>query len=120
MPLAVLFPWSAAALAGVAAALSLFLLVKTISGGRLPGCGPGSACDSVTTSRWARGGRIPLALSATLLYLTIVALLVMPRAGVTLPRSAEGVLAGLCLLAIASAVWFVAIQAFVLRRFCAW
>ena len=120
MPLAVLFPWSAAALAGVAAALSLFLFVKTVSGGRLPGCGPASTCDSVTTSRWARWWRIPVALPAMLLYLTIVALLVMPRAGVTLPRSADGALAGLCLLAIASAVWFVAIQAFVLRRFCVW
>src|SRR5687767_2561764 len=113
MPPEALFPWTAAALAAaalaaVASVLSLFLLVKTLAGGRLPGCGPGSACDAVTTSRWARWWRIPVAMPATLLYVSIATLAVLDQFGLHF----RNILASLSILAIATVTWFIFAQAF--------
>ncbi len=118
-------PSLVAALSCVAFVSSLILLKATISGKSLPGCGPGSSCDEVTTSRWSRLGPIPTTVPGTALYLAMLAGAVI----VAVPGSAHFTSAelahraatslGFCsLLAAGAAVWFTALQALVIQKFC--
>src|SRR5437870_4561830 len=93
----------------VALVASLLLLWRSSGGRSLPGCAPGSSCDEVTASRWARIGQIPVALPAALVY---AAMLVCALLNARTP------LVALSTLATGAAAWFLIIQVFVLRRLC--
>ena len=105
---------SIAILNAAALAASMLLLARG-AGRRLPGCGEGSGCDAVSSSRWSRMGRVPVALLGTVAYAGMIAsalLLAFERA------PAWPALLGLSVLAGGAAVWFIFIQVLVLRRFC--
>ncbi len=59
-------------LAIIAAGIALFLFRESITGDALPGCGTGSACDEVTSSRWARWGPVPVAGPGLVVYLLLI------------------------------------------------
>ena len=93
----------------VALASSLLLLWRGRSGRGMPGCAAGSDCTDVTASRWARIGSVPVALPGAAIYAAIIVCALL---------EARGALVSLCTLAAGAAIWFLVIQAFVLRRIC--
>ena len=92
-------------------AISAFLAWNSLQGGGVPGCGPESNCDKVLSSRWAYIFGLPVSLFALPVYLAAVVFLFQKslRWQVILP---------LALIVLASALWFVGLQAFALRAFC--
>ncbi|MGA2500123.1 MAG: vitamin K epoxide reductase family protein [Tepidisphaeraceae bacterium] len=113
----------------VAFVSSLLLLKSTMSGKSLPGCGPGSSCDEVTTSRWSRLGPIHTTVPGAALYLAmlagavIVAAASVPDSALStrhseLARRAATSLGFCSLLAAGGAIWFTALQALVIQKFC--
>jgi uncharacterized membrane protein len=107
-------------LAAAALVAAVLQLAAALSGRKLPGCGPGSACDEVTTGRWSRVGPLPVALPGASLYLAMLAAAVIchPALRLSLAPRAELTLAFCAILATGAAVWFTALQALVIRRFC--
>jgi uncharacterized membrane protein len=109
-PLAVAIPAAAVALA------ASLLLVARGFGKRLPGCSPGSGCDQVATSRWAKIGSIPVAVPGAVVYAVMLA-----SAVASAIRPAPLPLALLIASTTAAALvamWFVFIQLLVIRRAC--
>jgi uncharacterized membrane protein len=99
--------------------LSLLLLLVGKSGRGLPGCGKNSGCDMVAKGRWSRWLGIPVAELAIVVYLIAVVLLAASK--ITNQRHIEWEREGLQFLAIVmagSAIWFTALQALLLRRYC--
>lgn len=112
--------WGIRVLATAAMAISGYLLWGSLTGDRLPGCGPDSGCDAVLNSRWAYWFGVPVSLAALAAYAAVI--------GMTVPLSREspvpvrhacwtGLLA-VALTVLGSAAWFVALQAFVIRAVC--
>jgi uncharacterized membrane protein/protein-disulfide isomerase len=95
----------------LAAVLAAFLLWNSLSGAQIPGCGGGSGCDSVLSSRFSRIGPIPVSALALPVFLTM---------GILAPRDRPRLLPALAILAAGAAIWFISIQAFILHRFCAY
>jgi GH35 family endo-1,4-beta-xylanase/uncharacterized membrane protein len=105
----------ATGLFALAAILSAILFLKS-SSHSLPGCGPKSACDIVTSSRWSRLGPIPIAAPGTLLYLLILAAAITH---LTSPSLLPAFLLPLtATLALSCALWFTALQLLVIRKLC--
>jgi uncharacterized membrane protein len=107
-------------LAATATLSTARLLHSALSGKTLPGCGPGSACDEVTTGRWSRLGPFPATLPGTALYVVMLAaaVLVHPDLPNPLAARATAVLQFCSMMAAGAALWFTALQALVIRRFC--
>lgn len=106
----------------VAAGVSGYLLSVSLSGGSAVGCGPGSACDEVLKSRGAYLLGIPV--SALALVVDIALLLTTFSCGAkSTPKQRRGaweIMVPCAVLVLGAALWFVALQAFVLHRFCPW
>jgi len=102
-----------AALSALAAAFAAFLLVQSFRGAGIPGCGEGSGCDAVLSSRFSRLGPIPVSAVALPVFLMMAACAL--TASKILSRQ---LLAGLAILASGAAIWFISIQAFVIHHFC--
>ena len=100
--------------------LACYLLWVSVSGGGVAGCGPESSCDRVLHSRWSRWLGLPVSALALPLYLAMLA--GTWRLGpATLPaaqRTAWCWLIPSALAVAGAALWFVAVQAFVIRSFC--
>jgi uncharacterized membrane protein len=96
---------------GIALAISVFLAWVSLRAGAVPGCDGGSGCDQVLSSRWSRLFGLPVSLFAIPVYGALLVEL-MRRA----PR--ERIYFSLALLVLGAAVWFVGVQAFVLKAFC--
>src|SRR5262245_44431071 len=94
----------------LAAVLAAFLLWTSLSGDSIPGCGSGSGCDSVLSSRFSRVGSVPVSALALPIFVMMSILALRDR-----PR----LLPALAILAAGAAIWFISIQTFVLHRFCA-
>ena len=106
----------------IAAGVSAYLLSVSWSGGHVVGCGPGSACDAVLQSRWAYVFGLPVSVLALLVDLALL-LTTFSCGAKSTPkqrRAAWEILAPCSVLVLGSALWFVALQAFVLHRFCPW
>src|SRR5262245_31830634 len=104
----------------VALAISAYLAWVSLAHGTVAGCGPDSGCDKVLQSRWARWFGIPVSLLALLVDGLVVgwSFRLKARAASELQRQAwNWIVPGAWLIA-GAAVWFVGIQAFVLRAFC--
>ncbi len=110
----------ARALLAVAAILAGYLAWNSLSGGSLPGCGPSSGCDKVLQSRWAYWLGIPVSLPALLVYLGLLVESFSVRSSATPEqrRRAWLMIVGLSVLIMGAALWFVALQVFVLKSFC--
>src|SRR6266850_5282292 len=101
-----------AMLSALAAALDAFLLWQSLSGAAIPGCGGGSGCDTVLSSRFSRVGPIPVSALALPIFL-MMAFFAFARGDLS-----RQLLLGLAIIASGAAIWFISLQAFVIHRFC--
>lgn len=94
-------------------AINLMLLVRRLSdaSATLAGCGAGSGCETVLGSRWSEVLGMPVTVPGFLIY----ALLLL-----ALTRPGRPLLAPLLGVICAAAIWFIAVQALVIRAFCPW
>jgi uncharacterized membrane protein/protein-disulfide isomerase len=106
---------------GAAMTLSAWLLLKSSGTNSLPGCEAGSGCDAVTRSRWARLGPLPVAGIGMLVYTLLFSSLLASRLNPSSTLNSQILVHALsitALLAVGGAVWFMAVQLILLRRFC--
>ena len=92
---------------------NVLLLYWKLSGpaAGIAGCGGGSGCGEVLASRWSQVFGLPVPAPGVLVYVLLYAALLWRKNS----------LAAFCFAAIAgSAVWFVIVQAVLLRHFCPW
>lgn len=100
------------------------MLIHSLKGAQLIGCGAGSGCDSVMASQWAYiSGQIPVSLPAIVCYLALtVCLLFLSADGREQDRRLDNIIwiIMLCLGAsiVGAALWFSSLQIFVLHQFC--
>jgi uncharacterized membrane protein len=99
------------ALAGFS--INLLLLARRLGddSATLAGCGPGSGCEAVLGSQWSQIFGIPVTLPGLLIYAAVM---------LGLTRAGRGLLAPLLGLILAAIVWFVFVQAVLIRAFCPW
>lgn len=107
---------SACALAVAGLVLSAYLGVSSRTGGPA-GCGAGSGCEQVLSSRWAGIGPVPIGFAAAAVYVALLFALV------TLHRRGPGQFTWIAVGAMSGAIlgaaaWFVAIQLAVLGTVC--
>lgn len=115
--------WGIRVLAVIAIAIAFYLSMVAASESKTAaGCGEGSGCERVLSSRWGQWFDMSVSRPALLAYAGILAAAIFagPRNPVPRRRIAWATLAGLAALAALAAVWFVLLQAFVLRSFCLW
>lgn len=105
-----------------AAGVSGYLLAVSLSHGQVAGCGQGSACDAVLQSRWAYILGLPV--SALALVVDLALLLTTfscgPKSAPKQRRGAWEILAPGAVLVLGAALWFTALQVFVLQHYCPW
>ncbi len=99
------------ALAGFA--INLLLLIRRLGdeSATLAGCGPGSGCEAVLGSEWSEIFGMPVTIPGLLIYAAIM--LGLTRAGRPLFVPLLGFI-------FAAVVWFVFVQAVLIREFCPW
>jgi uncharacterized membrane protein len=113
--------WLLTGLSAIALALSAYLGWHYLAGGSVIGCGGGSPCDQVLSSRWSSvGGVVPVSGLAAGTYLAILlaSFFVGPKTAAPdrhIAWSAMLILAG---AAAASAVWFIIVQKSIVGAFC--
>jgi len=109
-------------LALVALGVSIYLLVKSISGGTLAGCGDegGVDCDHVLSSRWSTWLGLPVSGPATGMYVALLSVLLLagPKAPESRRRRLLPALLTMTVLTAGSALWFVGLQVFHLHSYC--
>src|SRR5690349_20362587 len=108
-------------LAAVALAVSVYLVIQSRSGRGPAGCGPGSDCEEVLASRWSSWMGVPVSVPGAAIYLAILIASGAAGAGVRSDarrRLAWVMITPLAILAAGAGVWFVALQAMSVRRFC--
>jgi uncharacterized membrane protein/protein-disulfide isomerase len=107
-------------LTAVSAVVSAYLLVTSLRGGDVAGCGPASSCDAVLASRWAYWMGLPVSGLALLTYTTLFVATFWMTPGTPPPmrRRAMAVLSIGASVVVVAALWFVTLQIFVVRHFC--
>lgn len=97
------------ALAGLG--INGLLVSQSLSGDPIAGCGGGSSCHDVLSSRWSVVLGIPVAMLGLLVYAVLL---------IALTRK-NGLLLSVCLgLMLGAVIWFVFVQAVIIGRFCPW
>jgi len=106
-------------LAGLAAGLSGLLLYQSQTLDLLPGCGGGSGCETVLSSKWSLWLGIPVSLPALGIYTAMFAAVLLrdPRARHAQPPT-EWVMVLCAVSAIAAALWFVTVQVALVGALC--
>ena len=99
------------ALAGFAVNLALLVRGLSDEASTLAGCGPGSGCDTVLGSGWSQVLGMPVSVPGLLVYALL--LLALTRAGRHLLAPVLGVI-------FMAAVWFIIVQAVLIKAFCPW
>ena len=114
--------WAARVCAAGALLISLYLAWGSIQSGLPVGCGPDSGCDRVLHSKWAFWFRIPVSVFAVITYVVLLAgsLSLAPAMPAPRQRRAWTVVLPCALLVLVAAVWFVALQLFVIKAVCPW
>ena len=113
--------WVLTGLSALALALSAYLGVHYLVGGSMIGCGGGSPCEQVLSSRWsAVAGVLPVSGLAAGAYLAmlVASLSIGPATAAPVRRLAWGALLVLVGSAAGSAVWFIILQKWVIGAFC--
>ncbi len=106
-------------LSGMAAGLAALLLYQSQTLGALPGCGGGSDCDVVLSSRWSVWFGVPVSLMAMGVYTAMLAAVVARDPKIKRPQHAATTAMALCAIAaIAAALWFVSVQLSVIHALC--
>ncbi len=119
LPAAAANPLRTAAVVALAVAslLSCWLVYASLQTGPVPGC-DGGDCGIVLTSKWAKLFGVPVGLFGLGSYVVLAVLGARPfLAG---QQTARRLAACLVLLIPLVALWFVVLQAFVLKAFCPW
>src|SRR4051812_10188034 len=96
----------AALLSALALLISIGLLWQTTGRRGLPGCGAKSNCQQVTASRWAKVGRIPVAVGGIVVYLAMFSCTLLLTQRIGFSDFAHATLFALAMIAIAAAIWF--------------
>ncbi len=107
--------WLIAVVAVAAASMSLWLTIEKLAGriNALAGCGAGSGCANVLGSKWSVVfGMVPVSAFSSLLYIAVLASLWMRGARVRWCRMLSA------WMFLAAAVWFTALQLWVLHTLC--
>ena len=113
--------WSLTALSALALALSAYLGWHHLVGGAVIGCGGGSSCDQVLSSRWSSiGGVLPVSGLAAGAYLAmlVASFFIGPATAVPDRRLAWSAMLILVGAIAGSAVWFIIVQKWVIGAFC--
>lgn len=108
---------AALALLGIAILLSAWLIRLSLSSGPIAGCDAGN-CGVVLASKWAKVFGAPVGLFGGAAYLILAILGARPFT--TSQTTARTLASALVLLIPGAALWFVALQVFVLKAFCPW
>ena len=105
-----------------AAGISGYLLAVSLSNGQVAGCGTGSSCDAVLQSRWAYVLGLPVSTLALIVDLALLFTTFSCGAKSTIKqrRGAWEILAPGAVMVLGAALWFTALQVFVLQRYCPW
>jgi uncharacterized membrane protein len=106
----------------VAAGISSYLLAVSLSNGQVAGCGTGSSCDAVLQSRWAYVLGLPVSALAVIvdLALLLTTFSCGTKSTVKQRRGAWEILVSGAVMVLGAALWFTALQVFVLQRYCPW
>lgn len=113
--------WVLTGLNSLGLALSTYLGWHYVMGGSVIGCGGGSPCDLVLSSRWsAIGGVLPVSGLAAGAYLAmlVASLFVGPTTDAPVQCLAWRAMLILVGAVAGSAVWFMFVQKWVIRSFC--
>lgn len=104
----------------IATAGAAYLAAVAIHNGPVAGCGPGSGCDKVLSSRWAYWLDIPVSVPAVVVYLAlfVTSFLIRRRRTPDDERGAWMLAIGLSVVIAGAALWFVSLQMFVIEAFC--
>ena len=100
-----------------------YLLYLSLANHGLPaGCGEGSGCEEVLTSRWSQVFGIPVSGPAVLIYLTIISttFFIGPHTKPDCAWKAQSLLLLLAATVIIAAVWFIGLQLIVVGSICSW
>lgn len=118
------WPWWRWVLLGLnllALALSGYLAWHSLMGGAVIGCSGGSSCEQVLSSRWSSiGGVLPVSGLAIGVYLAmlVAGFCLGPSTEVSLRQLAWRAMLVLSGAVAGSAVWFIIVQAAIVRAFC--
>ena len=114
--------WAARVCAAGALLISLYLAWGSIQSGLPVGCGPDTGCDRVLHSKWAYWFRIPVSVFAVITYVVLLAgsISLAPAMPAPRQRRAWTLVLPCALLVLMAAVWFVALQLFVIKAICPW
>jgi uncharacterized membrane protein len=113
---------SSLALVGTAVALLIngWIFWNAISAKGLPGCGKDSGCDAVLRGRWSKLRRIPVSgLGTAICFVQL--LLALAASGEFNTRFYEvqqDAAVVVALIIVGAGLWYLALQAFVVRRLC--
>ena len=113
--------WTLTALSTLALALSGYLGWHYLMGGNLIGCGGGSPCDQVLSSRWSTiGGVLPVSGLAEGAYLAmlVACFYIGPATAAPIRRLAWRAMLALVGAAAGSALWFIVLQEWFIGAFC--
>src|SRR4051812_39697591 len=107
-------------LAAIAGAIASYMLVTSLEGSHVAGCGAAGGCESVLTSRWSYWMGLPVSAPALLLYVSLLAATfrAAPRVPAAKRENAWRFLSWAACLILAAAVWFVSLQLLVVRQLC--
>jgi uncharacterized membrane protein len=100
-----------------------YLLYLSLAERGLPaGCGSGSGCEEVLSSRWSQLFGVPVSAGGVAVYVGILAALpfVGPRNSPARIGAAWSALILSAVVVAASAIWFVGLQLVVIRAVCPW
>jgi uncharacterized membrane protein/protein-disulfide isomerase len=113
--------WVVLGLISVALALSAYLSWHYLAGGSAIGCGGGSSCDEVLSSRWSSiGGVLPVSGLAAGAYLALLvaSFSIGPATEMPVRRLAWRAMLILAGAAAGGAVWFIIVQKWIVGAFC--
>ena len=107
-----------------ASIITIYLaLLALTQGGDVPGCGPDSGCDKVLKSQWAYLLGVPVSIPGLCLYLVFLLKTFSIKNHNLLTNNKKNIRSlnalTLCAFAVIGAgVWFIGIQALVIKAFC--
>lgn len=103
-----------------ALAVALYLAYAGLTAQLPAGCGEGGGCDSVLTSRWSKIGGLPVSVPAAGVYLLVFigSFFIGPHRADHNRREFWQVLLVCAVFIAGGALWFLILQAFVLKAFC--
>ncbi len=113
--------WALTGLSALALALSAYLSWHYLMGGSVIGCGGGSPCDQVLTSKWsALRGVLPVSglAAGTYLAMLLASFFIGPATAASDRRLAWSAMLVLVGAAAGSAVWFTIVQKWIIGAFC--